>query len=149
MRTRVSTDPADIDAVMAIVASYGAPTATLAQIRTFVAAELADLGSGRLLFILEDGGAPVAAVQLVLPKNAPPHAHSLQVKQSRKRQGLGTELMLAVEAHARSLRVPQITLSVDADNAPALALYSRLGYTLVTESAGRSGKLVRLLSKQL
>jgi mycothiol synthase len=47
-----------------------------------------------------------------------------------RRQGLGRELMLKALVEARVAEVPQLTLCVDARNAPAISLYRGLGFEL-------------------
>jgi mycothiol synthase len=44
--------------------------------------------------------------------------------------GLGRALTLAGLHHLREKKVPEIILYVESDNAPALAVYTRLGFTL-------------------
>jgi ribosomal protein S18 acetylase RimI-like enzyme len=46
-------------------------------------------------------------------------------------EGIGTQLMDAIEQAARDAGCSQISLSVDADN-PARRLYERLGYATLT-----------------
>lgn len=149
MNVRVSTDPADVDAVMAIVASFGAPEDVLPKIRAVVEAELAELGGERLLFVGEEGGVPIAAAQLIFGSGQDPHVHALQVRRTHRRRGVGSTIMRAIEDHVRRARGARLTLSVDVGNAPALALYAALGYELVSEAPGRAGTPVRLLCKQL
>jgi ribosomal protein S18 acetylase RimI-like enzyme len=60
------------------------------------------------------------------------------VVEDRRRQGIGTLLMDAVEAQAKRRRCRRLRLSVAKDNEPAIALYIARGYRRVGEgvSAG-------------
>ncbi len=80
---------------------------------------------------------PVAFLLLKRPPFLPPWAaedaatlHALQVDHRLQGRGLGTACLAAVPAAARQAwpGLRQLMLSVDTDNAPARALYARLGW---------------------
>lgn len=159
IRARVSTEPSDLDHVMEIVATFGAPTDALDRIRQFVGAELANLGKDRYLYLLADGSIPVAAVQMVYGNLddrdladgvAVGHIHALQVRKDRQRQGLAKAIMQFLEDHARSIGFNVLTLAVESDNLPAVKLYEGLGYQCFKEKVGRrKGVCVKYLRRLL
>lgn len=53
----------------------------------------------------------------------------LHVDPAHRRQGLGAALTAAVAAQARARGIPSLYLQVEADNAPAVDLYRRMGLT--------------------
>ncbi len=53
---------------------------------------------------------------------------NIAVEKSRRGQGVGTRLMQTMEERAKSLGAERCLLEVRRSNAPALALYARLGY---------------------
>ncbi len=55
---------------------------------------------------------------------------AVEVSQESRRQGLGAAITGALAAAAAARGVRQIMLQVEEDNAPALALYTRCGFTL-------------------
>lgn len=54
--------------------------------------------------------------------------HDVFVAKAARGRGLARALMHAAEDHARALGCAKMTLEVNTDNAPALALYRSLGY---------------------
>lgn len=56
------------------------------------------------------------------------YVEALDVSPKHRRQGFGVELMREAEARARSHGASLIGLSVGVENAPARALYEKLGY---------------------
>ena len=79
-------------------------------------------------FVWESGGALQVGDMYVLPE--------------RRRQGLASALMHAIEHRARDLGLARIELTCDAENEPALQLYRKLGYTLSGESYRQVGTIV-------
>lgn len=61
--------------------------------------------------------------------------YSICVDPDQGGRGLGKTLMAALEAEARAQGRDVVTLEVRADNAPAIALYDRLGYVRFGEIA--------------
>lgn len=75
------------------------------------------------------GGLPVGVLLLMRS----PDAHDWEISYvgvtpEARRRGFGRELVLKALAEARSAGVPHLTLSVDARNHPARALYDNLGF---------------------
>lgn len=64
------------------------------------------------------------------------------VRADRRRQGIGTALLAACDAHARDAGKRRVTLWVAAGNAPALALYRAGGYAVVSRRGTLRGRLV-------
>ena len=60
---------------------------------------------------------------------------TISVVPSRRRHGLGQELLDALLAKAREARHPAVSLSVEVDS-PAVAFYERNGFEAVRESDG-------------
>jgi len=54
--------------------------------------------------------------------------YHLAVAQDRRRQGIGRQLMLALEAAMAARGISKVNLQVRADNAAAVGFYERLGY---------------------
>jgi ribosomal protein S18 acetylase RimI-like enzyme len=53
----------------------------------------------------------------------------LHIVQAQRRNGIATTLIATAEAEARRRGYPAVTIEVEDDNAPALALYEKLGFT--------------------
>ena len=92
--------------------------------------------------VLVRADAPVFAAVRAAPPPAPPAAvargvvaedwlcvTAVTVDDRHRRRGLGTAVMAALGAWARGRGASSCLLQVAADNAPALALYERLGFT--------------------
>ena len=95
--------------------------------------------TGEATFLVAwDGDEPVGVGMLQWKECAGEKAHAalpgavevnhLQVRESRRGQGIGTALVAAFEELARGRGITQMVLAVDADNPAARALYLRLGY---------------------
>jgi GNAT superfamily N-acetyltransferase len=52
----------------------------------------------------------------------------IQIYEEYRRRGYGTQVFLAMEDHAREMGATAIALHLFADNAPARAMYQKLGY---------------------
>jgi N-acetylglutamate synthase len=73
--------------------------------------------------------APLAAVARGVVADGCLVVTAVTVDESARRRGLGTAVMAALGAWARHGGADRCLLQVAADNAPALALYDRLGFT--------------------
>jgi GNAT superfamily N-acetyltransferase len=99
---------------------------------------------GDIAVIAEDDG-KVVGVSLCRLFTAENHGHgyvddetpelAVAVWDGHRGEGIGTQLMDAIEQAARDAGCSQISLSVDADN-PARRLYERLGYATLTVDDG-------------
>lgn len=87
----------------------------------------------RLILVAEADGKIVGAVQLVFDSFVPGAGmvRSLAVRPSHRRQGIGTQLMDAVEALARDRGLKALVLLVRPDNEAAVAMYRKRGYQIV------------------
>jgi ribosomal protein S18 acetylase RimI-like enzyme len=70
---------------------------------------------------------------------------SLGVEVAWRGRGIGRALLTALAERARSAGIEALSLSVDARNAPALALYQSMGYRTVGGDVGHPTMLLRLL----
>ncbi|MCA9089314.1 MAG: GNAT family N-acetyltransferase [Planctomycetaceae bacterium] len=70
------------------------------------------------------------------------NVHDLVVVPEHQGQGVGTQLLRSVEAHARTLGCCKVTLEVRCENLLASKLYRRLGYT---DPAGASTLMLERL----
>jgi RimJ/RimL family protein N-acetyltransferase len=85
----------------------------------------------RAVLVADAAGDIVGRLSLTRGRH-PATAHvavlAVLVANERRGQGIGRALMDAAEAWAREVGVSKLELSVFAHNAPAIALYGRLGY---------------------
>lgn len=81
------------------------------------------------LFVIEDPEAGPVAVALCVQDNDLAGIMSLSVKPDHRKHGLGLEILTAALRWARMRGAKNAWLQVVADNAPALALYRKLGFT--------------------
>lgn len=130
MRVRVLAD-ADLEASLDLFEEVAAEGRWLANEppvdRREVAARWRDLlrtGEGTLL-VAGDGGPPAGLAALV--GLASPELGML-VRASRRRQGVGSALVLASVAWAEARGAREVVLHVFPHNAAAIALYRRLGF---------------------
>lgn len=74
--------------------------------------------------------------------------HDIAVLPEYRRQGIGTQLMEAVERKARTLGCCKVTLETHERNEAALALYTGCGYegAILDKSEGRALFLVKTLT---
>lgn len=70
---------------------------------------------------------------------------SIAVEERARSQGIGRALLTALVERAREDGHPSLSLSVDARNAPALALYRSVGFETVGGDAGHPTMLLRLV----
>ena len=90
--------------------------------------------AGSLFATVTQDGRPVAAGAAAF-SHGWASIHGMRTAQRRRREGIGARVMAALAeiAHQRSL--PRIFLQVEADNAPAIALYRRAGFVTAWEYA--------------
>ena len=62
------------------------------------------------------------------------YLQALDVREAYRGRGVGTALIRALESQARSFGYSRVTLMVDPDNMPALALYKKLGFHLFKQA---------------
>lgn len=155
-----STDINDLEKAMRIVATFGGNEENLIKIKAYIANELSELGSNRILFFLEKDNEILGMVQLILKKaDGDPelangkdiaHVHALQISKHQHRKGYGYRLMQLLEQEVKSLDIVKLTLGVDGDNEKALCLYRKLGYSLLKATVGRTaGKELFYMQKNL
>jgi ribosomal-protein-alanine N-acetyltransferase len=85
----------------------------------------------RHYLVVEDGGKVVGYAGLCA---YPPHeayVQTIAVAAQRQRQGIGTQLLTALVEESVRRGCRQLDLEVRADNAHAIALYERFGFTRV------------------
>ena len=80
------------------------------------------------LFMIEDPASGPLATVLCVQDNDLAGIMSLSVARERRREGLGLEILTSALRWARMRSARTGWLQVKADNAPALALYDRLGF---------------------
>lgn len=64
------------------------------------------------------------------------YIYGFRVRPAHRGQGIGTRMMVAVEADLRRRGYRLATLNVNKDNHAALRLYKRLGYRIVADEPG-------------
>jgi len=126
MRIERLRDPdaaADIDAIVALEAeSFTNPWS-----RDTLVWELGNSDVTRVHLLRDDAGAIVAfSVCWVIFDEL--HINTLAVSPAVRRKGVATALLRHVIAEAAAAGATKATLEVRASNAPALALYERLGF---------------------
>ncbi len=105
--------------------------------KTALSAEFAAqiFGERTILIAFDPPEQQVGTVQLVRNHQDPDlsnvtsvYLQGLEVLGTHRGRGVGTALIRALESQAVLLGCSRVTLMVDSDNAPALALYRKLGY---------------------
>jgi ribosomal protein S18 acetylase RimI-like enzyme len=64
------------------------------------------------------------------------YVYAFRVKPAYRGQGVGTQIMSAIEADLRNRRYQYISLNVAKNNTAALRLYERLGYVVIGDDPG-------------
>jgi [ribosomal protein S18]-alanine N-acetyltransferase len=85
---------------------------------------------GRAYVVVEDGG-HVAAYGGIMLVDQDAHVMTIAVHPTRRREGLGTRVMLALFDAALEGGARHLTLEVRESNEAATALYQRFGFTAV------------------
>ena len=120
----------DLDAVAALeAASFTNPWT-----REMLARELSRSSVARV-YVLRLPGDRVAAFCACWMVVDELHINTIAVRETRRRQGLGTALMQHVLGTAAKEGVRRATLEVRRSNSPALAFYERLGFTIAAVRA--------------
>ena len=105
--------------------------------KTAINAEFAaqPLGKRTMLIAFDMLEQQVGTVQLLQNHRDPDlsnitsvYLQALDVREAYRGRGVGTALIQALESQAKSLGYSRVTLMVDLDNAPARALYKKLGF---------------------
>lgn len=92
---------------------------------------------GRIIFVAVDGGAIIGTAQLVLCQKDRDLADgtttgyllALEVREERRRQGVATALVRALEVEAARRGLRSLTLMVEPDNKPAISFYHKMGFS--------------------
>lgn len=104
-----------------------------------------DMQAGsRVLFVAVAGAAVVGRVFIQLDSSDTRYAdglhraylYALRVRTEWQRQGIGTRLVTTAEGELRTRRFRVASIAVGKENAGALRLYQRLGYTVFSEDPG-------------
>jgi ribosomal protein S18 acetylase RimI-like enzyme len=125
----------DLAAIADLVAAFGAEDGNLPawNVREALGHHLRSRASFVLLAQTADENTPVA--MLIAQRNLSSftaldscNIHDVYVTADARGRGIARRLMHVAEAHARALGCGKMTLEVNTDNHPALALYRSLGY---------------------
>jgi len=119
-----SAEISDLDAIFALeCASFEGDRLSWRALRRFLKAP------HRPLLVARSGGRVIGYVVISLTPHArSARVYSLAVEASQARRGVGRELLHAAERYARAHGRDALRLEARYDNAPAIALYERLGY---------------------
>ncbi len=114
----------DVDAIFALeCASFSHDCLSRRAIRRFVRA------AHRPLLVARAQGRIVGYIVISLSaRSRAARIYSLAVDKTQARKGLGRELLHAAERYARAHGRQALRLEARYDNAPALALYDKLGF---------------------
>jgi [ribosomal protein S18]-alanine N-acetyltransferase len=114
----------DLDAIFALEqAVFATDRLSRRSLRAFI------LAPHRPLLVAVSGGAVAGyALIAVRKKSTAARLYSIAVDPRMGRKGVGSALMAACETYAAARGSDRLRLEVRADNAPAIALYRRLGY---------------------
>jgi ribosomal protein S18 acetylase RimI-like enzyme len=119
-----AAEPGDLDAILALeFAVFSADRLSRRSLRAFIASPHRPL----LVAVLHEGVAGYALVAL-RKRALTARLYSIAVDRRSGRRGIGRALMAACELYAAAHGRRALRLEVRADNAPAIALYERLGY---------------------
>ncbi len=115
------------------------------------------LAQNRITFVCKENDLFVGEISLVFDMNDTDYTipgqrvylSRLIVKQSHRRQGIGTALSSHIFQYAKEHGYSEMSLGVDLDNYLALKLYTRLGFTHITlideDNQGQYLKLLKHL----
>jgi mutator protein MutT len=102
-------------------------------------------------YFAEVDGQVIGSVQLRLGNKAPSEGkvHALVVKSGRRRVGIGSRLMDAVEEDAIWRGFQRVWLTVHANNRAAIGLYLKRGYTEITSLSSGDENVMVEMAKQI
>lgn len=86
------------------------------------------LGRAPVRFLVAEADGQLVGTTLVLLLKPWAYMAAVGVSPSHRRQGIAQALVRRAEGIARAAHKPRLVLDVDAGNAPALALYAKLGF---------------------
>ena len=115
--------PTDVAAIVQMESHFPSDRMSARSVRNFLRAPSAHV------WVAQTASELVGALTLLTrrgTRNA--RIYSVVVLPQMRGQGLAAKLIAAAEAQARRLRRSAITLEVRTDNAPARAVYRKLGY---------------------
>ncbi len=110
----------------------------------------------RVTFVMKDGNDFVGEISLVFNNGDPVYTipdkrvylSRLVVKNTYRKQGIGTKLCEYLFTYAKKLGYSEMSLGVDLDNYPALRLYHKLGFDhLLFVGMDDGGRYVKLMKK--
>ncbi len=144
--------------LVSLFASYPHTSAELEGYRRQLAYEMGHIGAHREFYLLYDGQAPLATIQLLLnhADNDPElangqdiaHLHALRVHCEHQGKGLGAAMLARIEDRSRQLGITTLTLGVDDWNHRAIALYKRCGFDVFKTEEGRTPDEACLLMRK-
>ena len=127
--------PRDLAAIADLVAAFGAEDGNVPSwhARESLGQHLRSRAS--FVLLAEDRATRHAVAMLIAQRNLSSftaldscNIHDVYVTADARGRGIARRLMHVAEAHARALGCGKMTLEVNTDNHPALALYRSLGY---------------------
>ena len=118
---------------------------------------LEEIKSGnRLVFVYKINGEFVGEGALVLDTGDPDYTipekriyvSRMIVKKGYRNRGIGSEILEFLIAKAKSMGYSEMTIGVDKDNANALHLYEKYGFTEVLfDGADENGEYLKLMKR--
>jgi ribosomal-protein-alanine N-acetyltransferase len=115
--------PADLPALLALEQNFPGDRMSARSLRRLLA------GDSAAIWVARAGGTTLGSLVLLMRRNnAVGRIYSVVVDPAARGQGIAGRLVNAAERHARLGKKALMSLEVRADNAPARALYRRLGY---------------------
>ena len=110
------------------------------------ALELDGLDTESTHFLARRGGEPVGTARLRDHGDGVAKAERVAVRQSRRGEGWGRRIMIAVEEHASEAGYERVRLAAQV---PVVGFYERLGYEVVSEEFTDAGIPHRSMEKPL
>lgn len=118
----------DLDALLALEnATFTSDLLNRRRLRHWIGAD-----NGIFVVAVDKSGALVgSALAFTRRDSDSARAYSLAIAKQARGQGLGARLIRELERRSRKAGFARIHLEVAVDNRPAVALYTKLGFTLV------------------